>query len=46
VWFSAGRTKKMVVQNKHAVNDNPVMPPFPEDTEMAMFGESPVVGKK
>ncbi|KAK2178648.1 hypothetical protein NP493_534g02038 [Ridgeia piscesae] len=28
----------MVVQNKHAVNDNPVMPPFPEDTEMAMFG--------
>lgn len=33
-----GRMAKMVVENTHAVNGNLVVPPFPEGTEMAMFG--------
>ncbi|XP_062573053.1 peptide methionine sulfoxide reductase MsrA-like isoform X1 [Saccostrea cucullata] len=33
-----GREEKMIVSNKHAVNGNPTVPPFPENTKMAMFG--------
>ncbi|KAG7465977.1 hypothetical protein MATL_G00159930 [Megalops atlanticus] len=33
-----GREEKMVVAEKHAVNGNPVVEPFPEGTEMVMFG--------
>ena len=35
-----GRDKAMSVSGKHAVNQNNMVPPFPENMEMAMFGES------
>lgn len=33
-----GREEKIIVADKHAVNGNPTVPPFPEQIEMAMFG--------
>ncbi|XP_064617879.1 peptide methionine sulfoxide reductase MsrA-like isoform X2 [Liolophura sinensis] len=33
-----GRSTKMVVSPKHAVNGNSVVPPFPDNLKMAMFG--------
>jgi peptide-methionine (S)-S-oxide reductase len=33
-----GRSEKMRVPARHAVNGNPLMPPFPAGFEMAMFG--------
>lgn len=33
-----GRTESMKVSEKHDVNGNRAVPPFPEGTEMAMFG--------
>lgn len=38
----SGRDESLIgsVSSKHAVNKNSMKAPFPEDTEMAMFGES------
>ena len=33
-----GRDQKMAVNPKHTVNGNPTQPPFPENTEMTIFG--------
>jgi peptide-methionine (S)-S-oxide reductase len=33
-----GRTLAMPVTNRHFVNAHPILPPFPEGMEMAMFG--------
>jgi len=33
-----GRTEAMRVTNRHFVNGNPILPPFPEGMERAMFG--------
>ena len=33
-----GRDTKMIVNKKHAVNGNPTVPPFPDNTEMSIFG--------
>ena len=33
-----GRTEKMSVPERHFVNGNPLMPPFPDGMETAMFG--------
>ncbi|KAM4625081.1 mitochondrial peptide methionine sulfoxide reductase [Polymixia lowei] len=33
-----GREEKMIVADKHAVNGNPTVEPFPEGTETIMFG--------
>ncbi|GFO20392.1 peptide methionine sulfoxide reductase msra [Plakobranchus ocellatus] len=33
-----GRSQKLAVNPKHTVNGHKVVPPFPENTEMAMFG--------
>lgn len=33
-----GRDQKMVVGSKHTVNGNPTVPPFPDNTEMTIFG--------
>ncbi|XP_005461568.1 mitochondrial peptide methionine sulfoxide reductase isoform X3 [Oreochromis niloticus] len=33
-----GRTESLKVSEKHVVNGNRTVPPFPEGTEMAMFG--------
>jgi len=33
-----GRTEKMSVSPKHAVNSNSMIPPFPENMKMSMFG--------
>jgi peptide-methionine (S)-S-oxide reductase len=33
-----GRSEPMVVSGKHYVNGNPLQPPYPEETEKAMFG--------
>ena len=33
-----GRTERMPVSGHHFVNKNPVVPPFPPGTEVAMFG--------
>jgi len=33
-----GRDDVMPVTNRHFVNGNPILPPFPEDMEMALFG--------
>jgi peptide-methionine (S)-S-oxide reductase len=33
-----GRTEKMPVTNRHYVLDNPILPPFPDGLEKAMFG--------
>ena len=37
--FSAGRDSAIQVPNAHEVNNNRMKPPFPEGTEMAMFGK-------
>ena len=33
-----GRDRNMIVNPKHAVSNNPTIPPFPENTEMTIFG--------
>jgi len=33
-----GRNERMPVPAKHFVNGNPLVPPFPAGTELAMFG--------
>ena len=33
-----GRETKMRVSSTHTVNNNPTVPPFPENTEMTIFG--------
>ncbi|AFZ42428.1 peptide methionine sulfoxide reductase [Halothece sp. PCC 7418] len=33
-----GREEAMPITNKHYVNGNPIQPPFPEGTELALFG--------
>ncbi|HKB24026.1 MAG TPA: peptide-methionine (S)-S-oxide reductase, partial [Methylomirabilota bacterium] len=33
-----GRNERMPVPEKHFVNANPLVPPFPAGTELAMFG--------
>jgi peptide-methionine (S)-S-oxide reductase len=33
-----GRTEAMPVTNRHFVNGNPIQPPFPEGSELALFG--------
>ena len=33
-----GSDSKMIVNHKHTVNNNPTVPPFPENTEMSIFG--------
>nr|VFJ73548.1 MAG: peptide-methionine (S)-S-oxide reductase [Candidatus Kentron sp. FM]VFJ74373.1 MAG: peptide-methionine (S)-S-oxide reductase [Candidatus Kentron sp. FM]VFK13350.1 MAG: peptide-methionine (S)-S-oxide reductase [Candidatus Kentron sp. FM] len=33
-----GRREKMAVRERHFVNGNPLLPPFPEEMEMALFG--------
>jgi len=33
-----GRTTPMPVPERHAVNGNPIVPPFPEGTKLALFG--------
>ena len=33
-----GRREEMPVTNRHFVNGHPIKPPFPEGTEVAMFG--------
>jgi len=33
-----GRSEPIVTSKKHVVNGNAMMPPFPDNTEMAMFG--------
>lgn len=33
-----GRDEVMPVTNRHFVNGNPILPPFPEDMETALFG--------
>jgi len=33
-----GRTQKMPVENRHFVNGNPILPPFPDGMEAALFG--------
>lgn len=33
-----GRLQPMPVSNRHLVNGNPILPPFPEDLEQALFG--------
>jgi hypothetical protein len=40
-WLGSGREEKMVdkVAKKHTVTKNPTVPPFPENMQMAMFGE-------
>lgn len=34
----AGRDQKMEVKSIHTVNGNPTVPPFPDNTEMTIFG--------
>lgn len=34
-----GRDEKMIVSDKHAANGHRTIPPFPENTKMAMFGK-------
>ncbi len=34
----SGRTEKMLVPERHYVNGNPLQPPFPEQTQTAIFG--------
>ena len=33
-----GRQTPMAVENRHFVNGNSITPPFPDDTEKALFG--------
>ncbi|HEX9547912.1 MAG TPA: hypothetical protein VF942_11265, partial [Acidimicrobiales bacterium] len=33
-----GRTEPMAVPARHFVNGNPIVPPFPEGMEQAVFG--------
>jgi len=35
----SGSDEALVVAEKHAVNSNPMKPPFPAGTELAMFGQ-------
>ena len=39
----SGSDKAVVVAEKHAVNSNSMSPPFPAGTELAMFGEAPLL---
>jgi len=36
----SGSDKAVAVAEQHAVNSNPMKPPFPAGTELAMFGLS------
>jgi len=38
----SGSDKAVFVADKHAVNFNPMKPPFPAGTELAMFGQASV----
>lgn len=33
-----GRQTRMLVENQHYITGNPIAPPFPEDTQQALFG--------
>ncbi len=33
-----GRSSPMPIENRHFVNGNPIAPPFPDGTELALFG--------
>jgi len=38
-----GSDSAVVVSDKHTVNQNPMKPPFPAGTELAMFGQLAVI---
>ena len=38
ILYISGREERIKVSPKHAVNGNPTVPPFPDEMEMAMFG--------
>lgn len=39
IFLIIGRDEKMIVSDKHAANGHRTIPPFPENTKMAMFGK-------
>ena len=39
----SGSDKAIVVAEKHAINSQTMKPPFPAGTELAMFGQAPLL---